>query len=82
MFVGVEVEVSRKGAKKGKTEGAKENTHPFAPSAFLFLAPLRETASYPTRLLNVRALRTPAFSATSSLNDQRRQALFRFRTWG
>ena len=39
----VHVEVSRKGAKERKTEGAKEITQPFAPSDFLFLAPLRET---------------------------------------
>jgi hypothetical protein len=47
------VEGSRKDAKKGKTEGARV-AQPFAPSAFLFFAPLRETARYLASLLNVR----------------------------
>jgi hypothetical protein len=48
IFVGFQVGVSRKDAKKGRTQGAREKgTQPFAPYAFLFLAPLRETPTYP-----------------------------------
>src|SRR5688572_28773464 len=42
----VKVEVSRKAPGKERHKAHKEMTQPFAPSAFLFFAPLRETSTH------------------------------------